>query len=565
MKKILPIVLTLLLILSCGNADAQSRKERRAQRKAAKQAAQLSAQQSITTSKEKEEVDSPTSKHEKPEPQSRDHSYRDLSYYEELNRELTPSQIDSLVALWQEQQTLNSYQSFFNDYIDFDEDLSSDNLHDSVYINRLQALVSPIKLPFNSVIKNYIARYVNPRYGTMNRILSLSRYYFPLIEEELIKAGLPVELRALPIIESALSTTATSPMGAVGLWQFMPTTGKSYGLEINSFVDERRDPVLATKAAVQYLKDLYRIYNDWTLAIAAYNCGPGNVNKAIRRSGGKRNYWDIYYYLPRETRGYVPAFIAVNYAFRYHKEHGIAPMPSTFPPLCDTLVIADGLHFEQIASQVDLSVEELRDLNPQYRADVIPAGYGKTYTLQLPYDYVGAFIDRQDTIFAHNRSRYFDDSHRTADPRSRIKVHAPDMGAEGKARLLYTVREGDVPGAIALKFGVRLADLRYWNNLNKRMTIRVGQRLVVYVPEEKLAQYKSKAAYAGKVDNTAPVPREELAEGEYTLYTIKSGDNLWDIAKKYPGITNRDIMRWNGLSDADVKRLKPGQQLKIKI
>ena len=173
MKKILPIVLTLLLILSCGNADAQSRKERRAQRKAAKQAAQLSAQQSITTSKEKEEVDSPTSKHEKPEPQSRDHSYRDLSYYEELNRELTPSQIDSLVALWQEQQTLNSYQSFFNDYIDFDEDLSSDNLHDSVYINRLQALVSPIKLPFNSVIKNYIARYVNPRYGTMNRILSL--------------------------------------------------------------------------------------------------------------------------------------------------------------------------------------------------------------------------------------------------------------------------------------------------------------------------------------------------------------------------------------------------------
>lgn len=436
---------------------------------------------------------------------------------------------------------------------------------DSLYLARMDSIRSGVPLSFNGIVKNYIELYTRKRSLQVASMLGLAEYYFPIFEQALDAAGMPLELKYLPVIESALNPRALSRAGACGLWQFMYSTGRMYKLEINSFVDERRDPVRSTQAAVQYLNDLYGIYGDWILVIAAYNCGPGNVNKAIRRSGGKRNYWDIYYYLPRETRGYVPAFIAVNYAFRYHKEHGIAPMPSTFPPLCDTLVIADGLHFEQIASQVDLSVEELRDLNPQYRADVIPAGYGKTYTLQLPYDYVGAFIDRQDTIFAHNRSRYFDDSHRTADPRSRIKVHAPDMGAEGKARLLYTVREGDVPGAIALKFGVRLADLRYWNNLNKRMTIRVGQRLVVYVPEEKLAQYKSKAAYAGKVDNKAPVPREELAEGEYTLYTIKSGDNLWDIAKKYPGITNRDIMRWNGLSDADVKRLKPGQQLKIKI
>ena len=214
------------------------------------------------------------------------------------------------MALWREKQTLQSYDTFFNDYIDIDSlASSSDTTPDSVYANRLRALVSPVQLPFNPIVKNYIRRYVDTRYGTINRVLSLSRYYFPLIEEELIKADLPVELRALPIIESALSTTATSPMGAVGLWQFMPATGKSYGLEINSFVDERRDPVQATRAACRYLKDLYGIYHDWTLAIAAYNCGPGNVNKALARAGGGTTFWDIYEYLPRETRGYVPAFV----------------------------------------------------------------------------------------------------------------------------------------------------------------------------------------------------------------------------------------------------------------
>lgn len=469
MKKILPIVLTLLLILSCGNADAQSRKERRAQRKAAKQAAQLSAQQSITTSKEKEEVDSPTSKHEKPEPQSRDHSYRDLSYYEELNRELTPSQIDSLVALWQEQQTLNSYQSFFNDYIDFDEDLSSDNLHDSVYINRLQALVSPIKLPFNSVIKNYIARYVNPRYGTMNRILSLSRYYFPLIEEELIKAGLPVELRALPIIESALSTTATSPMGAVGLWQFMPATGKSYGLEINSFVDERRDPVLATKAAVQYLKDLYRIYNDWTLAIAAYNCGPGNVNKAMARSGGGKTFWDIYDYLPRETRGYVPAFVGASYAYAYHQQHGIKSDNPPMPLATDTVRINRLLHLGQVAQVLDIPIETLRTLNPQYKMDIIPATI-KHYTLVLPQRYVCQYIDHEEEIHKLD-STYLKEY---IDP---VNIEKKIIADQTPAYTTYTVKKGDTLGAIARRYRVTTAQIMKWNKLKNANKLRIGQKL----------------------------------------------------------------------------------------
>lgn len=224
-----------------------------------------------------------------------------------------------------------------------------------------------MQLPFNPIVKNYIRRYVDTRYGTINRVLSLSRYYFPLIEEELIKADLPVELRALPIIESALSTTATSPMGAVGLWQFMPATGKSYGLEINSFVDERRDPVQATRAACRYLKDLYSIYHDWTLAIAAYNCGPGNVNKALARAGGGTTFWDIYEYLPRETRGYVPAFVGASYAYAYHQQHGIQSENPPMPLATDTIRVTRLLHLGQVASTLDIPIETLRTLNPQYK------------------------------------------------------------------------------------------------------------------------------------------------------------------------------------------------------
>ena len=387
---------------------------------------------------------------------------------------------------------------------------------DSLYLARLDSLQSGVPLSFNDIVRNYIEMYTVKRPQQVASMLGLGEYYFPIFEAALDAECMPLELKYLPVIESALNPRALSRAGACGLWQFMYSTGKMYKLEINSFVDERRDPFRSTQAAVDYLNDLYGIYEDWILVIAAYNCGPGNVNKAIRRSGGKKNYWDIYYYLPRETRGYVPAFIAVNYVFNYYKEHGIYPLEPTLPPLCDTIVVGEGLHFEQIASQMDLSVEELRDLNPQFRADVIPAGCGKTYALQLPYDYVGMFIDRQDSIFAYNRSKYFNDNYRTADPKARIKVHAP-------------------------------------------------ARLVVYVPENKLAQYKNKANYAGKVDNTASAPQVELLEGEYVLYTVKSGENLWTIAKKYPGVSNRDIMKWNGLSDADVRRIKPGQQLKIKI
>lgn len=436
---------------------------------------------------------------------------------------------------------------------------------DSIYLARIDSIQSGIPLSYNGIVRNYIEMYTVKKRLHVANMLGLAEYYFPIFEEALDAECMPLELKYLPVIESALNPRAFSVAGASGLWQFMYSTGKMYKLEISSFVDERRDPVLSTKAAVRYLKDLYGTYEDWILVIAAYNCGPGNVNKAIRRSGGKKNYWDIYYNLPKETRGYVPAFIAANYVFSYYKEHGIFPLRSNLPPMCDSIMVEDALHFEQIAAKLDLSVEELRDLNPQYRADVIPAGYGRSYALHMPYNYVSEFIDNQDSIFACNRSKYFDDSNRTADPRARIKVHAHPMGENGRVRLVYTVKSGDVPGAIAMRFNVRLADLKYWNNLNKRMTIRPGQKLTLYVPEKKAAQYKGKAVYAGKENNAASTAKVETVDGEFVYYTIGKGENLWSIARKYPGVSAHDIMKWNGLTEKDVKGLRPGQKLKIKI
>lgn len=437
---------------------------------------------------------------------------------------------------------------------------------DSLYLLRLDSIHSAITLSYNDIVRNFIEMYVVKKRLQVATMLGLSEYYFPIFEEALAANGMPLELKYLPVIESALNPVARSRARACGLWQFMYYTGKQYKLEINSFVDERYDPVKATEAAVCFLKDLYAIYDDWILVIAAYNCGPGNVNKAIRRSGGKKNYWDIYYHLPRETRGYVPAFIAAMYAFHYADAHHIYPLECNLPPLCDTLMVNDALHFDQVCKNMDISADELRDINPQYYKDIIPAGFGKSYALKLPYNHVAAFIDNQDSIFAYNRKKYFDDSDRVANPNDRFRRYAHAASVSGdKARLVYTVRSGDVPGSIAAKFNVSLNDLKYWNNLNRRMTIRVGQKLVVYVSQKNATKYANKAKYTGKVNNETDAPKVETIDGEFIYYTVRRGENLWTIAKKYPGVSNQDIMRWNGISESKVKDLKPGQKLKIKI
>lgn len=385
-----------------------------------------------------------------------------------LNLTLTPESMDSLVASWNESQNVRAFDKFFADYIAIDTlPAGSTSLPDSVYESRLRALASPVQLPYNPVVKRYIDRYTDTRYGTINRIMSLSQYYFPIIEEELLRAELPVELRAMPIIESALATTAVSPRGAAGLWQFMPYTGKSYGLEVNSLVDERRDAVLSTRAACKYLRDLYKLYNDWTLAIAAYNCGPGNVNKALARAGAEcKTFWDIYYYLPPETRGYVPAFIGASYAFAYHKNHNIEYEPSPLPLATDTITVRRIMHLGQIASTLDIPIEMLRKLNPQYKLDIIPATT-KSYALTLPTQFVSQYIEREKEIFSKD-STYL---------KEYINPANIDKKRLERPGFTYTVKSGDTLSGIANRYRVSVKNLMRWNGLRSANRLRVGQKL----------------------------------------------------------------------------------------
>lgn len=443
---------------------------------------------------------------------------------------------------------------------------SVSEIPDSVYIQRLKRLSEEtvIELPFNDKVKAHIAVYTERKRDVTAQILGLTDYYFPIFEAELDKAGLPIELKYMPVIESALKPRAFSRAGASGLWQFVYYTGKQYKLNVNSYVDERRDPHKSTVAAIQYLSDLYDIYNDWYLVIAAYNCGPGNVNKAIRRSGGKRDYWDIYYRLPRETRGYVPAFIAAMYALNYYKEYNITPVVSDMPMHTDTLIIQEPLHFSQVSSVLNVPVEVLKTLNPQYRRDVIPGG-SKSYTLTIPVNVTGRFVTLQDSIFNYNDDVYFSKKRETVDPTSSAG-YVPSSIA-GKTKLYYTVRSGDNLGFISEWYDVRISDLRYWNNIYRNL-IRVGQRLVVFVPTSRIDKYENinKMTFAqkqGKATFTASksVSGNQSNDSDYVYYRVRSGDNLWVIARKFPGISSDDIKRLNNLSSNSIS---PGQMLKIK-
>lgn len=381
--------------------------------------------------------------------------------------------IDSLLTLYYLQQQYDT-TNMVTDFVNEGDSLQME-LPDSVYVSRLSKIVSPIELSFNGVVKSYIKVYTQKRKDKMEEILGLSDYYFPMFEEILDSYNMPVELRMLSVIESALNPNAVSRVGATGLWQFMYGTGRMYKLEVNSFVDARKDPVAATHAACRFLRDLYKIYGDWTLAIAAYNCGPGNVNKAIRRSGGKRDYWAIYYHLPKETRGYVPAFIAATYAYTYYKEHRLTPQIIDMPFAVDTIKVNRMLHFQQVSDMLNVPVETLEQLNPQYRRNIIPAK-DKSYTLTIPQNLVSKFIDREQEIYTYKDSIFFN-------PRVLSIPGNFDQDIDnipGRKKVSYRVKSGDNLGAIAERFDVRVGDLRQWNRLHGS-TIRAGQKLVVFV------------------------------------------------------------------------------------
>ena len=346
-------------------------------------------------------------------------------------------------------------------------------LPDSVYKARLQALPCVIELPYNERVRGFILRYVKRSPKQVARLMRMSEYYFPIFEDALGRYQLPYELKYVPIIESALNPMARSHAGAAGLWQFMPATGKLFGLEINSLVDERMDVVKSTEAACRFLSNMYSIYQDWNLVIAAYNCGSGNVNKAIRRAGGKRDFWSIYPYLPTETRNYVPIFIAANYAMNYGAEHGICKAPVEKTMLTDTICTTQRLHLEQVSANLGIDMEELRRLNPQYSRDILPGG--NAYTLCLPAEKTGLFIEQQDSIMAYKADSLINNRRAEIDM---AKITSITGGYRVNGVTYYTIKNGDTLGGIAKKFHCTVKQLKQWNGL-KNDNIRAGKKLKI--------------------------------------------------------------------------------------
>ena len=340
-----------------------------------------------------------------------------------------------------------------------------------LYIERLQKLPYVMEMPYNDIVKKFIEMYLQ-KSDKVEYMLGLGQtYYFPMFEEALERYGVPLELKYLPVIESALNARATSRAGAAGLWQFMVPTGRLYGLEVNSLVDERRDPLKASDAAARYLRDLYNIYQDWHLVIAAYNCGPGNVAKATRYAGGgKKDYWQIYPYLPSETRSYVPIFIAANYVMNYYREHNMCPMQPTVTVATDTIMVDKRINLRQVSELLNISLDELRFLNPQYRQDIVP-GNIKPYPLVLPFNQLSAYIDNRDTIPLHRAAELV---------ANRAEVQPAQYNPSSDGRVTYyKVRSGDTLGGIAARYHCTVNQIKRWNGLRGSM-IRIGQRLKIY-------------------------------------------------------------------------------------
>ena len=373
--------------------------------------------------------------------------------------------IDSLLNSWQARNMLHKLN---ND----GKERESVVVTDTMYAKRLAALPTIVRMPYNNMVRSCIDRYTKNGRSQVSYLLGISELYFPIIEEEIDRIGVPRELKYLPIIESALNPKATSRMGAKGLWQFMFTTGKLYGLKANNYIDERFDPTKSTTAALLYLKDLYDMFQSWELAIAAYNCGPGNVKKAILRSGGSTDFWKIYPWLPRETRGYLPGFIAASYIMTYYEDHGISPMKPELPIATDTIHVNRNLHFAQIAEVCGVDIEEIRALNPQFLKDIVP-GENETYVLRLTNNTTSKFVENEDSIYRHNADKYFP----AVNIEKMLKEAKENNGAGNLIR--HKIKNGETLGGIAIKYGVSVKQIMKWNNL-KNSNIRAGKYLKIY-------------------------------------------------------------------------------------
>lgn len=483
---------------------------------------------------------------------------------------------------------MKNYMATDRRYAD-EKDIPTD---DKTFRNRLAKLPTVIDMPYNQIVRSYIERYTTGGRAQVAALLGLSHYYMPIFEQALEENGLPLELKYLPVIESGLDPNAVSRHGATGLWQFMLATAKGLGLEVSSLVDERRDPYLSSQVAAAYLKDLYAAYNDWSLAIAAYNCGPGAVNKAIRRAGGdpsKHDFWSIYNYLSPETRGYVPSFIAANYVMTYYPEHNISPVIPTKPLVTDTLSISERIHFNQISNVLDIPVEELRILNPQFRADLIPGDADHAYTLVLPSQQVHAYLMSEDAIRNFEAEKYARRVSATpgdlpADavaeaeaetepentyeemaqaPASQKATEETAQNATPGRTVTHKVAPGETLASIADKYGVSPEDIKGWNSL-RRNAVRTGQilringqpDLAANAPRQTWQQTPAKTA---KAATPASKKRAETKPAKPVTHTIKSGENLTVVAKKY-GVSVDEIKKANGMTNDN---LRAGASLKI--
>lgn len=414
------------------------------------------------------------------------------------------------------------------------EKVEYEELPTEVLKERLKELNArtPFKVEYNASLESVIKQYLKNRRGSLERLMSLSEYYFPMFEAELDKHKLPLELKYLAIVESALNPRARSRVGATGLWQFMFATGKMFGLDVNSYVDERSDPILSTEAACKYLKSLNSSFNDWDLALAAYNSGPGNVSKAIRRSGGKTDYWDLRRYLPRETAGYVPAFLATMYIFEYAKEHGFEKKPTARIPYVatDTVKVRAQISLNEVAKLTHLDIEELQFLNPAYKLDIIPVVKNANYMLRLPITAIGTFVSNEEAIYAYVQQEKEKD--------------LPEL-YEQPEKIRYRVKKGDYLGRIANRYGVGINQLKEWNGL-RNTDLRIGQNLIVY-------PRKTGKEIANNSSNSSNTTVENI-------YTVRTGDSLWSISRKFPGVSVQNLKKWNDISGTNIK---PGTKLKI--
>ena len=489
-----------------------------------------------------------------------DQPFVKLSYLDSIKASFVHDEIAACVdSLWMQELTNQDiFPELANDIATIDLDQKVDyELSTEVLKQRLAEMdaKSPFNIQYNPALENLIKSFLKNRKKSFERLMAISEYYFPMFEESLAKQNVPLEIKYLSIVESALNPKAVSRVGATGLWQFMYQTGKEYNLEVDSYVDERSDPLKSSRAATQYMTNMYRIFGDWELVLASYNSGAGNVAKAIRRSGGQQNYWNIRKYLPRETQGYVPAFLATMYIYEYHKEHGIVPNRALIKHFeTDTVLIKKEISFKQIADLMDVPESQIQLLNPSYKMNVVPFYPNKPHFLRLPKEKIGVFTSNEDKIYA-----YVDHEHAKIEmPYYVTNSNVESSGTSSKYSTktkYHTVRRGESLGLISNKYGVAISDLKRWNNLRSNM-INYGSKLKIIstvketIPPPKVVPAvakKEETAIAASETTTTKSTDEEKDE-IITFYTVQKGDNITSIAKKF-NISVSELKEMNNLGD----------------